>query len=284
MVSAATPTPKDVYRLDPITGSLSSHALLDRPFPVPSVRSFPVITGPCPFCDPALVADQSEVFVHPNRWLPLGPGTTSELVLTRDHHLVVEELDVETAILFFNTMFARAGHHESQHPFTLCFVNVGFTAGGSQPHLHGQVNSFERTARDPRFRVPAEDVWADLRSARDAGLVLTDTTGTHVYVPYAPSGSGEVRVIAASVPTLVVELLAVLHALDKLFGKLDYNIVLHRSEGDYIAQVLPRVNVRSLFENVAGVLVVIVPVVPYVSRLRSMLCCDTAGGFTSSDW
>lgn len=242
--------------------------LTGKPFPRRE-RGLPVLSGPCVLCllageipdangyitdgevRPLVEINGELTLTIENRWSHFGEDSRADLIISRRHTTCLEDLTAPEAEEFFDQILTTLDSHLEHDARTLAFINVGLAAGSSQPHFHGQVI---RTAIHSANAIPLhlgpQDLARDQDLATQHGLFITNETAT-IYVPWAPSAPGEVRVIADDTPALAVALQDVLRRLSATFGEMPYNVAIHKSHR-LVAQVLPRFNVGTMLPTYFG--------------------------------
>jgi diadenosine tetraphosphate (Ap4A) HIT family hydrolase len=262
-------------RTDPLTGVVTVHTDLSAK-PVPRLaRDLPELRSPCPLCQLGAAVPDAEglitdgemrrpaklasglVLSMQNRWPHFGGHSEADLVLPRRHATCLEDLSNVEVEEFFGQMLRLLELHQQASSRTLAFVNVGRSAGSSQPHFHGQVVSTELAGSNTLaldFSAPA--VATDLTLAHQHGLVLRDSPAL-VYAPWAPSAPAEVRVVAPDVLSLSHAVQWAVRSIAESFGELPYNIMLHKSH-TLVAQIIPRFTIGAPFPMYLGLTVIAV--------------------------
>jgi hypothetical protein len=278
-------SPIDV-RCDPLTGIYSVHPdLSDKPFPT-VFRDLPFPAHTCVLCrlTTAEPNDEGEIFdattwrpitlqgptvvTVPNRWLPFGDESRADLVIVRRHTTCVEDLIDTELVEFFTQLLTARAYHQRDYSRTLVFINVGQSAGSSQPHLHGQVVSTDIVAPAPITPILLpEAINEDLDAARSHDLIVNLSTSATTYVAYAPSRTGEIRVTADSTLSLAHAVQSALERLSAEVGEMSYNIILHVDEL-LVAQILPHFVAATIYPQYLGVDVITVPPSDLARRLR----------------
>jgi diadenosine tetraphosphate (Ap4A) HIT family hydrolase len=264
-------------RRDSLTGVLSIHPdQHNKPFPVVR-RTLPDPGEHCVFCDLAaapvnenndiengddlshLQRNSRHSLVIANRWSPFGPLGGADLVIARRHVTDLESLGPDESEDFVTALLEVRARHRDAFRRTLAFVNVGLEVNGTQPHLHGQVVSTNIDAHAPvSIAVTAASLAEDVSRARHDGLVVHDSPDAITYVAWAPTTTGEIRIVAQSPETLAAAVHAALTDLVRAYGTLAYNIVL--LEGPrLVAQVLPRFTAVGVLPPYFGIAVIMIP-------------------------
>ncbi len=273
-------------RHDPLTGVLSIHPdQRNKPFPVVR-RTLPDPGENCVFCGLAAapVNENDDIqngdhlshlrrntphsFVIANRWSPFGPSGGADLVIARRHVTDLESLTLDESADFLAALLEVRTQHRREFRRTLAFVNVGLEVNGTQPHLHGQVVSTNVDASAPvSTMVTATSLDQDESRARQHGLIIHESSDALTYVAWAPTTTGEIRIIAQSPATLAPALHVALTDLVRAYGTLAYNIVL--LEGTrLVAQVLPRFTAVGVLPPYFGVAVIMIPPSDVAAALR----------------
>ena len=261
-------------RTDLLTGVVTAHPdLRGKTYPT-LVRTLAELPNGCPLCELAnstpnesgeildgeiwrLLSRSSDYSLTvDNRWPPFGDFGRSDLVVARQHVTSLEEMDLEELADFVSQLLQTRSAHQQTYPRTLTSVNVGEYAGSTQPHLHGQVVSTEivehaSVTPNPIFEVMQNDI----ALAREHGLVLEEINGSITYVAWAPTMTGELRVVAVDVPSLVYALHAALLRVESCIGAVPYNVIFHVEES-LVAQVLLRVGHGSMYSLFFGITIV----------------------------
>ena len=273
-------------RRDPLTGVRSVHPdQRNKPFPV-ARRTLPHQPGPCVFCALAAapVDDHGDIkngdelshlewngeytFAITNRWRPFGQASGADLVILRRHATSVEEMSDAEIGEFFGALVERRSRQSEEYARTLAYVNVGLEVNGTQPHLHGQIVGTNVESRGPVApALTRESLDADSALARDHGVTLDIVRGTHVYVAWAPTTTGEVRVVADDAMTLGLGVREVLTKMTAAFGELSYNVVVLTGP-QLVAQVLPRFTAVGVLPPYFGLAVVMIPPEDVARSLR----------------
>jgi hypothetical protein len=149
--------------------------------------------------------------------------------------------------------------HRTTFQRTLAFVNVGLEVNGTQPHLHGQIVSTNVDVAAPvAISVTATSLDEDLALAHHHGLVLNDSSRSVTYVAWAPTTTGEIRVIAQDPKGFAEALHTAITDLVDVYGPLAYNIVLLDGPR-LVAQLLPRFTAVGVLPPYFGMAVVMIP-------------------------
>lgn len=257
-------------REDVLTGAISVHPKLSsKPMP-PAVRLMPPDRSPCPICMMASSADygngfvsdgQSEIrlskysvstFSFENLW-PVFSDGPSELICPKIHVHAVEDLSSDAASDLFNLFHARYLELASSNKSVLPFVNVGHNAGGSLSHLHAQLVSTSAAPAERWNRLLSSShlLDKDISLATAADLVVKDDHSGSVYVAYAPSFPGEIRIVADTPSALHSLIHEATTALTMSIGAWPYNIIPVWAERPF-AQLLPRLDVGITYPTYLG--------------------------------
>ena len=270
-------TNTDEIRRDPLTGVVSIHPdQRNKPFPVVR-RTLPNPSEHCVFCGLAatpvsetndirngddvshLERDSPFSFVIANRWSPFGPAGGADLVITRRHVTDFESLGSDESADVLAALLEVRARHRTEFRRTLAFVNVGLEVNGTQPHLHGQIVSTNVDVTAPvSMTVDATSLDEDIALARQHGLMLKDSSESVSYVAWAPTTTGEIRVVAHDPTNLAQALRAVITDLVHAFGSLAYNIVLLNGPR-LVAQILPRFTAVGVLPPYFGMAVIMIP-------------------------
>ena len=281
----AVPTPPDAppgsspspaLRRDPLTGCWSIHPdLANKPFAI-AQRHLPAPQGPCVFCALAaepvdaegnihngdemshLAANGDHAFALENRWRPFEVGSGAQLVIARRHVTALEDLTVPELDEFLALLLRLDARQRRRFERTLCFVNIGLEVNGTQPHLHGQVVSTDLAVEAPwSTTFLPESLDEDVTQAREAELVV-DETAALVYCPWAPTASGEVRIVARDISRLARALHDALWRLRSVLGEFPYNLLV-RDSPSLLAQIVPRLSAVGVLPDYFGLTVVTLP-------------------------
>ena len=264
-------------RRDPLTGVISIHPdQRNKPFPVVR-RTLPDPGGHCVFCGLATapVSDTNDIqngddvshlqrdsphsFVIANRWSPFGPAGGADLVIARRHVTDFETLSPDESEDVLTALLEGRARHRPAFRRTLAFVNVGLEVNGTQPHLHGQIVSTNVDATAPvAMTVTANSLDEDVALAHHHGLVLNDSSRSVTYVAWAPTTTGEIRVIAQDPKGFAEALHTAITDLVDVYGPLAYNIVLLDGPR-LVAQLLPRFTAVGVLPPYFGMAVVMIP-------------------------
>ncbi len=270
------PSPSPALRRDPLTGCWSYHPdLTHKPFTL-ARRHLPEPGGPCAFCTLAaepveangsirngeqispLAANGEHAFALENRWRPFEPTSGAQLVIARRHVTALEDLTVPELAEFLTFLLRLGARQGRRFPRTLCFVNIGLEVNGTQPHLHGQVVSTDLAVDAPwTATFTLESLDQDVLQAREAGLVVEEAAAL-TYCPWAPTASGEVRILAPEIPTLARALHGTLWRLRAVLGEFPYNLLV-RDAPSLLAQVVPRLSAVGVLPDYFGLTVVTLP-------------------------
>lgn len=226
--------------------------------PVPKkTRLVPPYAGPCPFC--AMSSDASDglyilsdgsssrdllqsnlaAFATSNRW-GVFPG--SELVIPYRHVYDLESLKDQEAVdlLLLKARYDRA-------PGAAAFINVGVQAGSSIAHIHAQV------VRSPLFTselfpaTPSREALEEgFKAATNLNLVFAKDGKSLGYVAPSPVTSGELRIIAPDVASVVGTFLPAIRKA-ALLGPWSYNLVGHFTPDGCLLQWLPALDPGVVF-------------------------------------
>ena len=267
----------DEIRRDPLTGVVSIHPdQRNKPFPVVR-RTLPDPGERCVFCGLAAapVSDTNNIrngddishlqrdspysFVIANRWCPFGPGGGADLVIARRHVTDFESLGPDESEDLLTALLEVRARHRAEFRRTLAFVNVGLEVNGTQPHLHGQIVSTNVDVAAPvAMAVTATSLDEDVALAHHHSLVLDESSESVTYVAWAPTTTGEIRVVARDPKNLAQALRAAIAELVQTYGLLAYNIVL--LDGPWlVAQLLPRFTAVGVLPPYFGMAVVMIP-------------------------
>jgi hypothetical protein len=276
-------------RKDHFTGALSAHPdHRSKPFP-PTPRVLPELRHACSLCAlaaspinennevtdgdvsrPALLSSDLSLTVS-NKWVPFGPSSRADLIILRRHVTSLEEATDEEIEDLLSQMLQMKELHKETYEYTLTSINVGLSASSTQPHLHGQVVSTELQQPPPLIPYPFEGaLLADEELARDNDLILTNNASHMTYVPYAPTISGEIRVVATTKTDLASALKEALLLLQRAYGEVSYNIVLSTGE-KLVAQILPCLIYSGLRPWYFGINMIVIPPSDLAATLRSLL-------------
>ncbi|MGC8499315.1 MAG: hypothetical protein ACP5OV_07470 [Acidimicrobiales bacterium] len=273
----AEPSPTPALRRDPLTGCWSFHPdLAHKPFTF-ARRHLPEPGGPCVFCALAaqpvdaggniangdetshLAANGEHAFALENRWRPFEAASGAQLVIARRHATALEDLTVPELAEFLTLLVHLGSRQARRFARTLCFVNIGLEVNGTQPHLHGQIVSTDLTVDSPwTATFPPASLDEDVSQAREADLVVVDEATALVYCPWAPTASGEVRILAPDVTALAAALHGALWRLRAVLGAFPYNLLV-RDTPSLLAQVVPRLSAVGVLPDYFGLTVVTLP-------------------------
>lgn len=257
-------------REDVLTGVVSVHLKpSNKPMP-PAIRLMPPDRTPCPLCVMAASKDyesgfvndgQSEIklskrsvstFSFENLW-PVFSDAPSELVCPKTHVHAIEDLSREEADDLFGLLHARYTELASRSKSVLPFVNVGHNAGGSLSHLHAQLVSTSAAPAERWHRLLSSShlLDKDIALATAADLVVKDDHNGSVYVAYAPSFPGEIRIVADTPSALHALIHETTTALASSIGAWPYNVVPVWAERPF-AQLIPRLDVGITYPTYLG--------------------------------
>ena len=273
-------------RRDPLTGVVSIHPdQRNKPFPLVH-RTLPELRGPCVFCALAAapVNDRGKVLngdqwttverdgeftiTIANRWRPFGPTSGADLVIARRHATCLEELARSEVEEFFEVLLEMRARHQRDYRSTLAYVNVGLEVNGTQPHLHGQIVSTNVDTAGPIVaNISSSSLRDDEEMARRHGLVVEVAPGAFAYCAWAPTTTGEARVVADDTATLARGVQGTLLRMNEAYGELSYNVVVLVGSS-MVAQVLPRFTAVGVLPPYFGLAVVMTAPEEVAAALR----------------
>ena len=273
-------------RRDPLTGVLSFHPdQRNKPFPI-TRRTLPELRSPCVFCALAtapvndcgeilngeqwtpLKHDNAFTFTIENRWRPFGPTSGADLVIARRHATSVEELTPSEAEEFFEALLEIKTRHQRNFCRTLAYINVGLEVNGTQAHLHGQIVSTNLDTVAPIVtNLTSLSLRDDEELARRHDLVVNVTTGALTYCAWAPTTTGETRVVADDPTALARGVQDTLSRMNRAYGELSYNVVLLVGPS-LVAQVLPRFTAVGVLPPYFGLAVIMIAPEDVAAALR----------------
>ena len=273
-------------REDVLTGVISVHPKRkNKPMP-PAVRIMPPDRSPCPLCvmsssstyeDGFATDGQSQVklskhsahtFSFQNLW-PVFDDGPSELICPRSHVHAIEDLSNEEACDMLNLFHDRYLNLAEQHKTVFPFINVGHNAGGSLSHLHAQLvtTSAAPAERWERLLGSSHLIEKDMSFARAADLVVKDDASGSVYVAYAPSFSGEIRIVADTTQGLHSLIHDTATALATSIGDWPYNVIPVWADRPF-AQLIPRLDVGITYPTYLGTCVGVLNQEAIAEKLR----------------
>jgi len=252
-------------RIDPITNTASVHGDLRGKPLAPATRLLPATRSPCPLCAlTELPVDENgyvlengvlrkvrhqtpRTLTTSNRWNVFADSGRSDLVTLKRHAESFEETTVDETADFFDHLYKSYADHSATFIQTVIFINVGVQSGASQAHLHGQiVSSSAHHTPIIKPELSQHSLTKEHESIKAHSLAILETSSAVLYAPWAPTTSGELRVLADSYEDFITTLHTALRLVTKAIGPVAYNIMPLPGK-PHFAQILLRLGPKGVY-------------------------------------